>query len=142
MSSKKGTGLEKEAMEVYNKWGYQTWKPANASVRIGTDNEGRPRYINRQQDIASAFDFIAWDDEEVHLVQVKNDEGNSSRARKKIEKLNMAQDKVVQVVLMRIFRKKRQFTAWVLISGKWDRQNFNEDRMIDNYQGYDHTEDG
>jgi len=134
MSSKKGTGLETEAMEVYNKWGYQTWKPANASVRIGTDEKGKGKYINRQQDIASAFDFIAWDDEEVHLVQVKNDEGNSSRARKKIEKLNMVQDKVIQVVLMRIFRKKRQFIAWVLISGKWDRQEFNEDRMIDDYQ--------
>lgn len=134
MSSKKGSGLEKEAMEVYERWGYQTWRPANASVRIGTDENGKGIYINKQQDISGAFDFIAWDEEEVHLVQVKNDEGNASRARKKIEKLNMAQEKVIQVVLMRIFRKKKQFIAWVLINGKWDRQEFNEDRMVDNYQ--------
>lgn len=129
-NKKRGNELEKEAMNVYNKWGFQTWRPANASVRIGTDPEtGRPIYINKQQDIAGAFDFIAWDGSEVHLVQVKtsgSNESHPSEARKKIDNLEMSPHKVTQVVLMRIFRKKEHFIAWVLQDfGEWDRRELN-----------------
>ena len=140
-SNRKGNKLETEAMEVYNSLGFQTWKAATKKIKKKR-KDGGTYYISLQQDIAGVFDFIAWDDEEVHLVQVKSSESHASEARKKINNSNMSKTGVTQVVLMRIHRKKHHFIAWVLLEdGKWDRQEFNESRMVDGYRGYDITEE-
>ena len=111
MSTKsKGRKHEREAMEVYKEWGYKTWHPANSSRAIGPG-----RFISQSQDICECFDFIAWNEQNIHLVQVKTwdkSEAAPSRARKLIDEGKFPIWSVNLVVMARIPMKPKRFVMW------------------------------
>ncbi len=102
-----GSNREKEAAEMFESLGFRTWRP------IGVR---RPF----SKDICGAFDIIAWDDTDVYLIQVKSDNSDAAKARKKISALGIP-DHVIQVVLMRRPKKKKVFMAWRLYCSGWQR---------------------
>ena len=108
-TNSKGNKHEREAVALYESWGFQTWRPVG--VR-------RPY----SKDIAGAFDLMAWTEKELHLVQVKSDPSDASKARKKINTLGLPRGSIVPVVLMRIPRQPHRFRGWVMDStGDWVR---------------------
>lgn len=107
---RKGTEREKEAEEILESMGYQTWRAK--AVR-------RPF----SKDICGAFDIIAWNDEEIYLIQVKSDPSDASKARKKISALKMPDYLVTQIVLMRRPKQKKVFAQWRLYQSGWKRKD-------------------
>ena len=130
---RKGTKHEKEAMAVYEAMGARTWKPANASRSVGPN-----RWVSQSQDIMEAFDFIAWNHSCIDFVQVKSDGGDASRARQKIDELDMPHPSrdIAQIVLMRLPRKPRRFVRWFRDrDGAWHRGPWPEEYQIEYFEG-------
>ena len=107
-TKRKGSDREREACDIFESMGFQTWRPVG--VR-------RPF----SKDICGAFDIIAWDGMEVYLVQVKSDLSDASMSRKKILALGMPDWAVTQVVLMRRPKQKHVFVRWQLYAAGWKR---------------------
>ena len=106
----KGRKHEKEAMAVFREWGYGVWEPANSSRCIGPN-----KWISQAQDIAGCFDFMAWNTNNLHLVQVKTwDKGESHacEARKLIDAGKFPIWSVNLMVMARIPYKPKQFVIW------------------------------
>ena len=120
---RKGTKHEKEAMELYESWGYKTWKPANSSRAIGPG-----RFISESQDICNVFDFLAYNEHNLHFVQVKTwdkSESQPSKARKAIDEGGFPIWSVNLVVMARLPRKPGKFVIWLHNPelGKWQREH-------------------
>ena len=105
----KGRKHEKEAMAVYEGWGYKVWAPANSSRAIGPG-----KFISESQDIFECFDFVAANEHNLHLVQVKTwdkSEAEPAKARKKIDALGFKWCANL-VVMARLPRKPGRFVMW------------------------------
>ena len=107
---KKGSDREKEACDIFESMGFQTWRPMGVRRTFS-------------KDICGVFDIIAWNQEEVYLVQVKSDPSDASKARKKISALNMPDYLVTQVVLMRRPNQEKVFAQWRLYQSGWKRKD-------------------
>jgi hypothetical protein len=109
--------------------GFRTWKPGASVKRV------RPGvFVSQSQDIARAFDFIAWNESEVHLIQSKSpgsNESHASEARKLIDSVGMDPTVVVQRVMMRV--KRYTFVVWTRQhDGSWKRNGtFTKGDVID-----------
>jgi len=98
-------------MDLYQRKGFKTWKPANASRCVGPG-----RFISASQDILDAFDFVAVNKDEIHMVQVKSNESHASEARTLIDTIEMPKE-VLRVVMCRIPGKPYHFKIWISRGG-------------------------
>ena len=116
---RKGTKHEREAMELYESWGYKTWKPAKSSRRIGDT------WVSQSQDICNLFDFLAYNEHNLHFVQVKSDESDASKARKAIDGAGLPIWSVNLVVMARLPRKPGKFIIWHYdpFTERWKREH-------------------
>ena len=114
---KTGDDREKEACEIFESMGFQTWRPIGSGWRLS-------------KDICEAFDIFAWNEEEVYLVQVKSDPSDASKSRKKISSLNIPEYLITQVVLMRRPDQDKVFAQWQLYQSGWQRKDDFTDPII------------
>lgn len=124
----KGASFVREARDVYEALGFQTWSPGNKAIWIpDPKNPGRRIPISQSQDIAELFDLLAWRaPHEIHFVQVKKDDSEStcSKARLAIDASGFPYCVATLIVLNRVPRKKNYFTRWIKCEGEWKRDTF------------------
>jgi hypothetical protein len=113
---KKGQNWVNEVKEMFEKAGFTCWKPASKAIFIG-----KGRVISQSQDIFECYDLVATSTDVIIWIQVKSDESDCSKARKKINELPMPLDSI-RLVMMRIPNKKYQFKTWHRIWGtEWSK---------------------
>jgi hypothetical protein len=113
---KKGQNWVNEVKEMFEKAGFTCWKPASKAIFIG-----KGRVISQSQDIFECYDLVATSIDVIIWIQVKSDESDCSKARKKIDGLPMPLDSI-RLVMMRIPNKKYQFKTWHRIWGtEWSK---------------------
>ena len=113
---KKGQNWVNEVKEMFEKAGFICWKPASKAIFIG-----KGRVISQSQDIFECYDLVATSTDTIIWIQVKSDESDCSKARKKIDGLPMS-DGTIRLVMMRVPNKKYQFKTWHRIWGtEWSK---------------------
>ena len=113
---KKGQNWVNEVKEMFEKAGFTCWKPASKAIFIG-----KGRVISQSQDIFECFDLVATSEYAIIWIQVKSDESDCSKARKKIDELPMPKN-TVRLVMMRIPNKKYYFKTWHRVWNKeWSK---------------------
>jgi hypothetical protein len=113
---KKGQNWVNEVKEMFSNAGFICWKPAMKAIFIG-----KGRVISQSQDIFECYDLVATSTDTIIWIQVKSDESDCSKARKKIDGLPMS-DGTIRLVMMRVPNKKYQFKTWHRIWGtEWSK---------------------
>lgn len=112
---KKGQNWVNEVKEMFEKAGFTCWKPASKAIFIG-----KGRVISQSQDIFEVFDLVATSSQMIVWIQVKSDESDCSKARKKIDGIPMPLDSI-RLVMMRIPNKKHHFKTWIRKNIEWSK---------------------
>jgi hypothetical protein len=113
----KGQKFVKEAVECYERSGFQCWTPGMKAIFIGPG-----RVVSGHQDIADCFDVFAWDKDELHLIQVKSDSDSSPYQAMKLINEHVFPMCVRCVVMARVNKHRHTFRIWNrLADGTWSK---------------------